>query len=231
MMPHHLPSNKIIWDSIAESFDTTRRKPWTQVLTFLQPCDMNQTLIDLGCGNGRHLPACAKCSSQVIGIDISSKLLAIARQHMRSQSLKNITFLNTTLTHLPFNSDSIDGALYIASLHTLRTKEQRISSLKELLRILKPKKKALVSVWSREINRCKKLDSKTNSFDNITSSGDVIVYWRQHNLNVPRFYHLYEKTELINDLNQAGFIISKVEDASIASKTITDNYFATVIKP
>ncbi len=230
MESNPLPSNKVIWNSIAHSFDTTRKKPWSQVISFLQTQNPAEITVDLGCGNGRHIQACAACSSQVIGIDISTRLLNIAQQHMLHKSISNITFINATLTHLPIRSDSIDIGIYVASLHTLRPKQQRLTSLRELNRILKPRKKALISVWSREQDRFKKVIRENEACSKKTEKGDITVYWRQHKLNVPRFYHLYTKNEFSNEITQAGFEILQIEEASIASNKTSDNYFATVIK-
>ena len=56
--------------------------------------------------------------------------------------------------------------------------------------------------------------------------GDINIYWRQHGLNIPRFYHLYSKKEFQNDLKQAGFDIIKLEGVKYFSKKYYDNYFA-----
>jgi ubiquinone/menaquinone biosynthesis C-methylase UbiE len=231
MISETIPSNKDIWDSIASSFDTTRKKPWEQVITFLKTLGHCNIVADLGCGNGRHLPACSTSSSKVLAIDISINLLSIAKQQIYQKSISNVAFLDATLTHLPIRSDSVDSAIYIASLHTLQTKEQRIQSIKELHRILRTGKKALISVWSRDQERFRTKIQHNDTSVQHTEQGDIIVRWKQHNLDIPRFYHLYTKHELINELTNGGFKIVEVKDAMIASKTSVDNYFATVIKP
>jgi ubiquinone/menaquinone biosynthesis C-methylase UbiE len=230
MISDTIPSNKDIWNSIASSFDTTRKKPWEQVITFLKTLGPINILADLGCGNGRHLPACSNISSKVLAIDISINLLSIAKQQMYKKFISNVAFLDATLTHLPIRSDSIDAAIYIASLHTLQTREQRIQSIKELHRILRTGKKALISVWSRDQERFKHIIQNNDTSIHHTEQGDIIVRWKQHNLDIPRFYHLYTKHELIRELTEGGFQIIEVKDAMIASKASVDNYFASVIK-
>ena len=60
--------------------------------------------------------------------------------------------------------------------------------------------------------------------------GDIDIYWRQHGLNIPRFYHLYSKKELQTDIKQAGLDIIKIEGVKYFSKKYYDNYFAIIKK-
>ena len=58
---------------------------------------------------------------------------------------------------LPYASNRFDAALSIAVLHHITTPARRIHMLEELLRILKPGGKALVTVWATEQEDMKKL--------------------------------------------------------------------------
>ena len=58
---------------------------------------------------------------------------------------------------LPYSSNRFDAALSIAVLHHITTPARRIHMLKELLRILRPGGKALVTVWATEQEDTKKL--------------------------------------------------------------------------
>jgi hypothetical protein len=60
--------------------------------------------------------------------------------------------------------------------------------------------------------------------------GDTDIYWRQHGLNIPRFYHLYSMRELKQDLLSASFKIIKLEGVKFFSKRYYDNYFALIKK-
>jgi len=60
--------------------------------------------------------------------------------------------------------------------------------------------------------------------------GDINLFWRQHNLNVPRFYHLYSKGEFLRELRGARFYIQSLQSVKIHSKRFADNYFAVVEK-
>lgn len=217
------------WDAIAESFDTTRRAPWKQCIDYIASCKKTDVVVDCGCGNGRHLfPAAARCSN-VFGVDISKKLLSIVQHKMREKNIRNIMLVHADLTHLPFHDDTVDAVLCIASLHNIKGRENRHAAVREMYRVLKPQGTALLSVWSRWQDRYRAYFAK-QFFVRSSEFGDIDISWRQHHLNVPRFYHLYSRSEFIHELRNEGFTVENVEDARLRSQRFPDNYFATVRK-
>ncbi len=219
------------WDAIAESFDITRRKPWIQCIKFIDNLPKNTFIVDIGCGNGRHLIPCANRCKKVIGIDISKKLIKIVKKRYIDLKLDNVDLIHSDAVNLPIKNNCIDAILYIASLHNIKGNINRINSLKEINRVLKKDGKALVSVWSRWQDKFRKDFFKKwfNQF-NQNEFGDIDIYWKQHGLNIPRFYHLYSKREFINDLNKANFNILNLEEVKLHSKKHPDNFFALIKK-
>ncbi len=219
------------WDAIAHSFDATRRKPWQQCLDFIDSLPKTAVVADIGCGNGRHLIPCAQQCQKAIGIDISSNLLSIVKKKLKDLNIKNTTLYHANVIQLPLDDESVDAVLYIASLHNVERWGNRIQSLKEVNRILQKDGTALISVWSRWQDKFRRQFFK-KWFTQIGKSefGDIDIYWRQHGLDIPRFYHLYSKRELQNDLKQAGFESIKIEGVKYFSKKYYDNYFAIAKK-
>jgi ubiquinone/menaquinone biosynthesis C-methylase UbiE len=229
MVLNDMRLNENTWDAIAESFDKTRNKPWPLVMKFINEISHCKIIADIGCGNGRHLISSGKHCENVIGIDISNKMLTIARNNCIKNRVININFINANMENIPLKNDSISAILCIASIHNLKGRDTRIRALKEINRILKIDGKALISVWSRWQDKyrtffLKKLIHKKEGF------GDIHIHWRQHNLNIPRFYHLYSKREFINDINQSNLKIQHISSVKLNSKFSADNYFAVVQK-
>jgi len=133
------------------------------------------------------------------------------------------------MVHLPLQQNSLDAALCIASLHNIQGKEPRLHSLQEIHRVLIPSGTALISVWSRGQEKYRRFFLRQYFF-HPGEFGDIDIYWRQHNLNIPRFYHLYSKREFIQELQHVGFSIENVQSVKIHSKRFPDNYFAVVRK-
>ena len=80
MTKYNSKESEKTWDAIAKSFDSTRRKPWKQCIDFINNLSPSATVLDAGCGNGRHLIPCAKHCKRVIGVDLSNNLLNIVRK-------------------------------------------------------------------------------------------------------------------------------------------------------
>ena len=228
MADTHLQQSIHTWDTIANSFNKTRKTPWPLVIEFITSLSVESKIIDLGCGNGRHLIPAATHSQTIIGLDISRKMLEITQQKTIQKQLHNTSYLQATLYTLPLKTESFDVALCIASLHNIKTRNLRQQCIKEIFRILRPNGKALLSVWSREQDRFK--DKIQTKIDKNIEPGDIDVYWRQDNLNVPRFYHLYNLREFKEDIEVGGFTIHSTQAEKITSKKEADNYFAIALK-
>jgi len=219
------------WDAIAKSFDVTRRKPWKEVIDFIEKIPKSSFVADIGCGNGRHLIPCAQHCKKVIGIDISIELLKIVQKKLDKTNLTNVNLVHSDIVNMPFEDNVFDYVLFIASLHNIKDRDRRITALKEVKRILKKDGKAIVSVWSRWQDKyrkqfLKKWFTKTGEEE----FGDIDIYWKQHGLNIPRFYHLYSKREFVSNLKRAGFKTIEMQEVKLLSKKHPDNYFAVVSK-
>lgn len=227
MTEYHFKESEETWNAIAESFDATRGTPWKVVVDFVSTLSVSDVVADIGCGNGRHLILCVDKCNTVIGLDISKNLLKITRSKIEGRKVR-VVFIHGNLLNIPIQGNSLDSVLYIAALHNIKGRTNRIQSLNEVKRILKNDGRALISVWSREQERFR--DCFNDISGNDCEPGDIVVYWRQNKLNAPRFYHLYTKEEFIEDIKQSGLEIEQFSEAKIQSKKYTDNYFAVVRK-
>jgi len=219
------------WNAIAKSFDSTRRQPWKECIDFINTLSKTSTVADIGSGNGRHLIPCAKHCKKVIGIDVSKELLEIVKKKVCKNKLSNVELIHSDAVNIPLRNYCVEAVLYIATLHNISERYRRTKSLKEINRILKPGGKAIISVWSRWQDKFRQHFLK-KMFTQLGGNefGDIDIYWRQHGLNISRFYHLYSKREFQKDIIHGGFEIINLEGKKIHSKKYPDNYFALVKK-
>jgi len=219
------------WDAIAKSFDATRRKPWKQCIDFIDTLAKEDLVVDVCCGNGRHLMPCGTRCKKAIGIDISRELLCIVQKKLDGKNLDIVNLLHSDILYIPLKNNTTDAVLYIASLHNIKGRDRRIQSLKEVGRILKKDGKALISVWSRWQDRYRKQFFKKWFIQmGQVEFGDIDIYWKQNGLGIPRFYHLYSKKEFLSDLRKADLEIIDIQDVKMHSEKHPDNYFAMVKK-
>jgi ubiquinone/menaquinone biosynthesis C-methylase UbiE len=231
MIDNKINQNQETWDKISYSFDSTRRKPWNQCIDFIGNLPKNNIVADVGCGNGRHLIPCAKRCKKAVGIDISKELIRIVLTKTKVLNIDNIDLIHTNAVNLPIKDNVFDAILFIASLHNIKGNINRINSLKEINRVLKNDGETLVSVWSRWQDKFRK-DFFKRWFTQLNQNefGDIDIYWKQHGLNIPRFYHLYSKREFINDLKKANFEIIDLKEVKMHSNKHADNFFAIIKK-
>ena len=219
------------WDTIASSFDKTRKNPWKPCTKFIQRLPKSSIVGDFACGNGRHTIEIMSHCSHVIGIDISRNFLTIIKEKI--EIYDSIDLIHGTLINVPLSDECLDAILCIAAIHNIPSKKNRLLSLTEIYRVLKPNSTALISLWAKDQEKFKDARTTLNNQATqqlITEAGDVFIYWNQDNLHVPRFYHLYEKEEIINELKTVGFNILSIQEVKISTKNKPDNYFITVIK-
>ncbi len=185
------------FDAIAKHFDKTRQRPWKEVVDFLK--GGSGKLLDMGCGNGRHLKVALEFSYDIVGLDASRKLLDISIKKMFGKG----SLICGDVKGLPFKEDSFDTVIYIATIHHLS--EDRVDSLKEAKRVLKPGGRILVSAWAREQDRWELEEGES----------DVLVPWHlEDGRIVDRYYHLYTLDELADDVEKADIKLVEAFDSN-----------------
>lgn len=223
-----LRDNRKAWESIAQSFHTTRNRPWPGVESFLRELTPQSRVLDAGCGNGRHAVLAARLGHRVVGLDVSRRLLGYAQ---RSVAASESGWIEGAIERLPLRDDSVDAALGLAVLHHVRGRPARQATLRELVRVMRPQGRMLLSVWTRQQPRFGPgREPRAPDDGRPVEPGDALVRWTQHGLNVDRYLHLYAWQEWIRDLDSIGAAVERAWPEAIATDDEPDNYFAIVRK-
>ncbi|MFB6300959.1 MAG: class I SAM-dependent methyltransferase [Halobacteriales archaeon] len=176
------------YDRIASHFAQTREYPWPETEEFLAGRQV-VTALDIGCGNGRNAEVLAAHAERVIGLDMSRGLLDEARARANERKFP-IELIHGDAGRLPIAADSVELALYIATLHHLPTRADRRRSLDELGRVLMAEGTALISAWSVSHRK----------FDADTGFDTTVEWTLPDGETVDRFYHIYDLDEFEADL-------------------------------
>ena len=95
-----LEDSQKFWDLRADEFNDMhgknqgdkRREQVINLLTSRGMLHGEATVLDIGCGPGRYALEHAKKCKQVVGIDISPKMLQYARENAQQQNIMNVAF-------------------------------------------------------------------------------------------------------------------------------------------
>jgi len=173
------------YQKIAEHFSNTRAYVWKSVKEFLKKVESNSIILEVGCGNGKNLNYRKDCIN--LGCDLCKNFCSITNR-------KGAESLVANNLYLPFTDNSIDYILSIAVIHHLSTRERRMKSIYELIRILSPGGKLLIQVWAM-----KQPDNSRRKF----TKQDNLVDFQSSDKKIKelRFYHVFEENELEEMIN------------------------------
>jgi ubiquinone/menaquinone biosynthesis C-methylase UbiE len=168
-----------IYNEIASEFDLFRTKVWPCVAKFLNSLPSNCNVLDIGCGNGKNFTA--RNDINMTGIDLTENFVTICKA-------KGYNVSCASMTQLPFEDNTFDAFIAVASYHHLDNDYDRKQTLNEMYRVLKPNGMGLIVVWAMEQgDRSKFHFTKTDEF----------VEWRSHTGKVyNRYYHIYREGDL-----------------------------------
>ena len=192
-----LEENVAVYNTIAKDFSKTRTFLWHDLKDLRRYVEKGNTVVDIGCGNGRLSQLFWNLDVNYIGIDQSKNLIDIARERFPDGRFFVNNMIKTTL------QDSIaDTVFCIAAFQHLPSREFRVDALMEMRRILKPGGTIvmmnwnLYSDWARQKYTC-------------NGGGDFSIPWKNKDGQVlgMRFYHGFLFEELHELANEVGLQI------------------------
>jgi ubiquinone/menaquinone biosynthesis C-methylase UbiE len=139
-----LKLSKEEYDKYATEFSDTRKFFWRELEFLKEHVKGGDTLLDIGCGNGRLLDMFDDINIQYTGIDFSKELIAIAKENRGDKG----KFMYANALSLPFEDNSFDVVFSIAVLHHIPSRKNRVRFVSEIYRVLKPKGVCVVTSWN-----------------------------------------------------------------------------------
>lgn len=200
-----LNKTKEDYNLIADDFSRTRWNIWAEFGIFADYVRNDDKVLDVGCGNGRLLELLKDKTIDYTGIDVSEKLIGLAKKKYPKNN-----FIVADNLNLPFSDESFDKVFSVAVLHTIPSKELRRKALLELKRVLKPKGFLILTVWDVWRKDTLPLLMKFSLLKLIGKSkldfGDAFVPWSD---KTQRYYHFFRKNEIQSLVERNGFRIIK----------------------
>lgn len=212
--------NKIIseteqgYDLISDKFSATRKFMWRDLEFIREKIEAQGKLLDLGCGNGRLIETLKDKNVKYYGVDVSQKLIEIARQKYPqfSQNFIKITGQDS----LPFSDNFFNTAVSIAVFHHFPSHEYRLKMAQEIYRILKPEGILIVSVWN--LWQWKYFSCVlANWWQKIKGKSDLawtdcrISFQNNQGMKFNRYHHAFFVRELMGIFITQGFQIMEIK--------------------
>jgi SAM-dependent methyltransferase len=109
----------------------------------IEPADR---VLDVGCGTGKATRAAARAATagSVLGVDLSSAMLAVARQRASDEGLGNVRFEQVDAQIHPFEAESFDVAIGCTSAMFFG---DRVAGLANIGRALRPGGRLVQVTW------------------------------------------------------------------------------------
>jgi SAM-dependent methyltransferase len=201
--------NREFYNHFGDSFSATRQRLQPGVAKILDSIDKNESVLDLGCGNGHFLHELDRRGHRaaLLGADFSLPLLRNA------ESTPGVEFREIDLNHLSMESGSLtvengwDVITMFATLHHIPSNEIRLDILMTVKKLLKPGGKFILSNW--QFLNSEKLKSRIQPWsrvglkDSEVDEGDYLLDWRSGGEGL-RYAHHFSAGELLELAGQAG---------------------------
>ena len=209
-----IKSTSTLYDKISSHFSQTRKylpflpKDIPLLTKFLHKGDY---ILDWGCGNGILLTILNNYSINYYGVDVSKKLIAIARKKYPQYKFRVVSPLK-----LPFRDDYFDVIYLLSMLHHIPSEKFRLKVLQEAFRSLKDKGTLIITGWNplawssllkfvdyfnqNDIRKLYGLDSNDFFYPWHNSQGKIMGY---------RYFHCFRLRELKDLVRKAGFRIKE----------------------
>jgi len=110
-----------------------------------------EKIVEIGCGEGLFLEKIAqkKNIDNIVGVDIWQEILGKAKKRLEKKGIENIELLKASGDRVPLEDNSFDIVVCINVIYNLPSKEKFVSTLKEMVRIVKPGGKIVFDIRNR----------------------------------------------------------------------------------
>ncbi len=207
--------NHDFYTRFGESFSATRHRIQPGVRRVLDGLKGDESILDLGCGNGELARELAKRNHRgpYLGVDFSLPLLQEAEFQPEGFSAR---FLELDLTKLSGSIEQLSMAggwsriTAFAVLHHIPSNQIRMNMLRTVRSLLAKDGKFILSTW--QFLNSERLRKRIQDWSRAgLSAGDVdpndyLLDWRSGGEGL-RYVHQFSKEELISLAKASGFII------------------------
>jgi len=131
-------SSSRFWDRIADRYS---KRPVADEASYQKKLQITRSyfrsemdVLEFGCGTGSTAISHSPFVRHIQAIDISSKMIEIAKGKAAKAKIENISFEQLTIEVIRIPDQSLDAVLGLSILHLLEDKEGAISKIQRMLK-------------------------------------------------------------------------------------------------
>ena len=176
-------------------------EPTKEVLDFLEDYNKGDSVLELGCGEGRDAINLLNKGYNLLATDYSKEAINKCNELSNNQYIKNFKTLDFLTEEL---NNKYDYIYSISVLHMLVLKEHRIKYLKFIKDHLKENGKALITVLGDgSFNKCTNIEDAFNIVERKYQNTDEVVNVPETSCNIVGWNTLEE------EIKKAGLLLNK----------------------
>lgn len=137
------------YDFITVALSYGRDRAWKRQLVEMAAVGPGTSVLDLACGTGDIAFEAAARGGAVVGLDITSRMIELARAKARERRASRARFLVGDMMALPFADASFD---LVTTGYGLRNVPRLAGAIREIYRVLKPGGRLLSLDFNRPEN-------------------------------------------------------------------------------
>ena len=195
----------------AADFSDSRNYIQPGIVRSLEMLIPYNSLLDIGCGNGRTLLEANKTQTKYnyVGIDFSVEMMSNA------PICSNAVFICLDITShnwITGFQQPFDAVACFSVLHHIPGQNKRLQILNDIYNILKPGGRCVISVW--QFLETPRLRRKIVAWERVgltkqsVEHNDYLIDWKRGNYGI-RYVHHFSQSSLINLCETAGFQVDK----------------------
>jgi SAM-dependent methyltransferase len=210
-----LELNREFYTRFGDAFSATRQRIQPGVRRILETLNGDESILDLGCGNGELARELAKRGHRgsYLGADFSLPLLREAKSQTEGFFAEFIEIDLTKLSainHPLLSADPWSLITAFAVLHHIPSTVLRLEILNTIRDLLEPNGRFIHSNW--QFLHSEKLRGRIQPWERVSihlsdvDAGDYLLDWRSEGEGL-RYVHHFEEGELSELADEAGFSI------------------------
>ena len=205
-----LDLNRRFYTEYGRDFSATRRRLQTGVLRVIESLRGDESILDLGCGNGELARTLSRRGhhGSYLGLDFSLPLLNEAEREAFAFPTQ---FMQADLTSLNWNNNDIyDVVFAFAVLHHIPSLALRLQIIQKIHKHLKPDGIFIHSNW--QFLNSSRLRARIQPWESIglketdMDANDYLLDWRRGGKGL-RYVHHFDELELADLAKAGGFEI------------------------